>query len=103
MVSAYNLQNDRLNAVGLMIRGSTFYARWMIPRPLQPILGKSHFVKSLRTKNAHDAKRLIRAAGWEYEELLRQAEGYHLEAALIAACDAPTDGNPSFAITQTKG
>jgi hypothetical protein len=67
MISAHNLRNDRLNASGLMIRGSTFYARWMIPRPLQRILGKSYFVKSLRTKSSSEARRLIRAAGWEYE------------------------------------
>ncbi|MGN6366623.1 DUF6538 domain-containing protein [Asticcacaulis taihuensis] len=92
MVLAHNLQNDRLNASGLMIRGSTFYARWMIPRPLQAILGRSHFVKSLRTKNAHDARRLIRAAGWEYEELLRQAEGHASKPPL----------SPPVAPTQTQ-
>lgn len=35
-----------------------------------------HFLKSLRTKNWSEAKRLIKVAGWEYEELLRQTEGY---------------------------
>lgn len=58
-----------------MIRGSTFYARWMIPRPLQGVVGKSHFLKSLRTKSFTEARRLLKAAGWEFEELLRQAEG----------------------------
>ena len=39
-------------------RGSTYYFRRPVPEELQPIIGKSQFMWSLRTTNLADAKRL---------------------------------------------
>ena len=66
--------------VGLIVRGRTFYVCWMVPRKLQPIVGKKHFVKSLRTGVLKEAVRRAREVGAEFEHLLRVAEGKTVDA-----------------------
>lgn len=43
-------------------RGSTYYFRAMIPKPLQAHFGKKEIVYSLRTKDRQEASRLVRQA-----------------------------------------
>lgn len=40
-------------------RGATYYARMRVPLDLVPLVGKEEHSQSLRTKDEHDAKRLM--------------------------------------------
>lgn len=40
---------------GMFVRGRSFYVRWRVPSRLQPIVGKTHFVRSLKTGRWADA------------------------------------------------
>jgi hypothetical protein len=60
---------------GLIVRGRIFYVRWMIPRKLQPVLGKTHFVRSLKTGRRDEAVRQARIVSGDFEKWLRAAEG----------------------------
>ncbi|WP_368407091.1 DUF6538 domain-containing protein [Asticcacaulis aquaticus] len=40
----------------MFVRGRSFYVRWKIPSRLQPIVGHSHFVRSLKTGRRADAE-----------------------------------------------
>lgn len=44
---------------GLIVRGQSFYVKWKVPKRLQPIVGKTHFVRSLRTGRWDDAVRMV--------------------------------------------
>jgi hypothetical protein len=60
---------------GLIVRGRSFYVRWKVPKRFQPTIGKTHFVKSLRTGLLSEAVRKARLFGAEFEHLLRVSEG----------------------------
>ena len=51
----------RRQSSGLIVRGSTYYLRLRVPRPLITIVGKTHVVKSLRTGYRAEAIRKARA------------------------------------------
>ena len=91
MVGARSLRGQR----GFIVRGRTIYVKWSIPRPLQAIVGKTHFVRSLGTGRVDEAVRQARVVGVEFEQWLRQAEGHPPEPIVI---------NPApQALTQDKG
>ena len=44
-----SLHSGRRQSSGLIVRGSTYYLRLRVPRPLAGIIGKTHVMKSLGT------------------------------------------------------
>ena len=59
---------------GLIVRGQSFYVRWKVPTRLQSIIGKTHFVRSLRTGRLSEALRQARLVGGDFERMLLKAE-----------------------------
>ena len=47
--SPRSLHSGRRQSSGLIVRGSTYYLRLRVPRPLAGIIGKTHVMKSLGT------------------------------------------------------
>lgn len=47
-----------------------FYVKWKEPQDVQWIVGKAHFVRSLRTGRLNEAVRTMRIVGYEFERWL---------------------------------
>ncbi|HWU50143.1 MAG TPA: DUF6538 domain-containing protein [Asticcacaulis sp.] len=60
---------------GLIVRGRSFYVKWKVPKHLQAQVGKTHFVRSLKTGRLAEAVRLARVVSVDFENMLREAEG----------------------------
>ncbi|MFP1131561.1 DUF6538 domain-containing protein [Asticcacaulis sp. W401b] len=59
---------------GLIVRGRMLYVKWRVPKDLQEIVGKTHFVRSLRTGRLSEAARRLRAMAYEFESWLQGFE-----------------------------
>jgi hypothetical protein len=53
---------------GLIVRGQMFYVKWKVPKALQKIVGKTHFVRSLRTGRLNEAVRMNGSYGKEFSK-----------------------------------
>ncbi len=69
------LSSSLRNKHGMFAKGRSLYVRWKIPKRFQSIIGRTHFVRSLKTGTWADAVRMVRIVGIEFENMLRQAEG----------------------------
>ncbi len=77
---------------GMTVKGRTIYVRWKIPARFQSIIGRTHFVRSLKTGRWADAARMARIVSIEFENMLREAEG--MGAVVLGALNGPPSGVP---------
>ena len=64
----------RRQSSGLIVRGSTYYLRLRVPRPLAGVIGKTHVVKSLGTGYRAEAIRKARMVAAAFEADWRNIE-----------------------------
>jgi len=91
MVSSERRRDDLSRRVGLIIRGRSFYVRLKVPKRLQPIVGKTHFVRSLKTGLVNEAVRQSRVMGehsnngfsWPREGRQRRRHGQAIQAPIL--------------------
>ena len=73
-LSPRSSDNGRQQSSGLIVRGSTYYLRLRVPRPLAGVIGKTHVVKSLGTGYRAEAVRKARIVAASLEAAWSLAE-----------------------------
>ena len=79
----------RRQSSGLIVRGSTYYLRLRVPRPLAGIIGKTHVMKSLGTGYRADAVRQARIVAAMLEQEWRDIETHGVQPVIVLPPERP--------------
>ncbi|MFK4059362.1 DUF6538 domain-containing protein [Brevundimonas sp. NPDC046655] len=86
--------HGRRQSSGLIVRGSTYYLRLRVPRPLAGIIGKTHVMKSLGTGYRADAVRKARIVAAAFEQEWRDIEVHGVRPVIAAPSKRPKPAPP---------